>query len=64
METKTLTEEQKESRRVSQRKWREKNKEYYNLKSNEYTKAWYQRNKESVLEKKKTEYVSRKIENP
>ena len=58
-----LTEKQILSRRASQKKYRDKNKEKYNAAQNEYTKAWYQRNKELVCEKKRNDYAIKKLTN-
>lgn len=44
-------------------KWRLNNKEYCNSKTNEYTKKWYQINKELICEKKRNDYAIKKLKN-
>lgn len=56
-----LTEEQKINRRASQKKYRDKNKEKYNANQNNYTKKWYEKNKEAICAKKREAYMLKKM---
>lgn len=42
------------------KKWRELNKEYYNSKQNEYTKKYYEKNRDAKLEYAKQYRIKQK----
>jgi len=62
MEKKELTQEQLLARRAYHANYRAQHREKYNAKQNEFTKQWYQRNKEEVKAKKRVFYQENREE--